>query len=203
MVSLANSDAPMFANLAGRELRGPLSDWLFTAGGRRRTFPPRVRTSAKTPAGNRGSRRGGSHELWAEAGGAADARNPPTGAWSVLDGLLGYVPVAAFAALVAPNLGLGTPEMLPRLFGAAVAAALVLRVGHLWAGLGAGMAAYWAASAIVAGLTGRVTGRTGSGGGYVREEFTEKQWRSQASMAPPVTTSWRDPTADRRRNLCP
>lgn len=90
----------------------------------------------------------------AGAGGAAGAEGPRGGAWSVLDGSLGYVPVAAFAALVAPDLGLGTPEMLPRLFGAAVAAALVLRVGHLWAGLGAGMAAYWAASALAAGLTG-------------------------------------------------
>jgi branched-subunit amino acid transport protein len=74
--------------------------------------------------------------------------------WDALDGLMGYVPVAAFAALIAPDLGLGTPEMLPRLFGATVAAAVVLRVGHLWAGLGAGMAAYWAFSALAAGLVG-------------------------------------------------
>ena len=71
-----------------------------------------------------------------------------------MDRLLGYVPVAAFAALVAPNLGLGTPEMLPRLFGAAVAAAVVLRFGQLWAGLGAGMASYWAVSTLAASLAG-------------------------------------------------
>jgi branched-subunit amino acid transport protein len=71
-----------------------------------------------------------------------------------LDGLLGYVPVAAFAALIALGLSLGTPEMLPRLFRAAIAAAVVLRIGHLWAGLGAGMASYWTASALAAGLVG-------------------------------------------------
>ena len=91
----------------------------------------------------------------ARAGDAAGAEGPHGGAWLALDRLLGYVPVAAFAALVTPNLGLGTPEMLQRLLGAAVAAVVVLRrVGHLWAGLGAEMATYWAVSALAAGLAG-------------------------------------------------
>lgn len=74
--------------------------------------------------------------------------------WAALDGLIGYVPVAAFAALIAPDLGLGTPEMLPRLFGATFAAVVTLWAGRLWAGLGVGMAAYWAFSALAAGLVG-------------------------------------------------
>jgi uncharacterized membrane protein len=90
----------------------------------------------------------------ARAGGAAGAGGPHGGAWLVLDRLLGYVPVAAFATLVTPNLGLGTPEMVHRLFRAAVAAVVVLRVGHLWAGLGAGMAIYWAVSALAASIAG-------------------------------------------------
>ena len=76
-----------------------------------------------------------------------------------LDGLLGYVPVAAFAALIAPGLSLGTPEMLPRLFRVAIAAVVVLRIGHLWAGLGAGMASYWTASALAAGLVPTTSAR--------------------------------------------
>ncbi len=78
----------------------------------------------------------------------AGAGAPRGRAWGTLDALLGYVPIAAFAALVAPGLELGGPEALPRLAGAAVAAAVVLRAGALWAGLGAGMAIYWAASAL-------------------------------------------------------
>ena len=62
--------------------------------------------------------------------------------------------MAALAALIAPGLSLGTPEMLPRLFRAAIAAAVVLRIGHLWAGLEAGMASYRTASALAAGLVG-------------------------------------------------
>jgi hypothetical protein len=64
------------------------------------------------------------------------------------------VPVAVFAALIAPGLSLGALEMLPRLFRAAIAAAVVLHIGHLWADLGARMASYWTASAFGAGLVG-------------------------------------------------
>lgn len=80
--------------------------------------------------------------------GAGETDESQGRARAVFDRLLGYVPVAAFAALIAPGLGFGTPEMLPRLVGAAVAAVVVLRVGHLWAGLAAGMATYWAASTL-------------------------------------------------------
>ncbi len=68
--------------------------------------------------------------------------------WARADAVLGHVPVAAFAALVAPDLDLGGPEMLERVAGAVVAAAVVLRGGALWAGLGAGMATYWAVAAL-------------------------------------------------------
>jgi uncharacterized membrane protein len=80
---------------------------------------------------------------------ASRAEGGRGGPWAALDAVLAHVPVAAFAALIAPDLDLGGPEMLPRLAGAAVAAAVVLRAGALWAGLGAGMAAYWAASALI------------------------------------------------------
>lgn len=56
---------------------------------------------------------------------------------------LAFVPVAAFAALVAPGLG-ANGEMVPRLLAAAATTIVVLRVGTLWAGLGIGMAVYWA-----------------------------------------------------------
>jgi uncharacterized membrane protein len=56
---------------------------------------------------------------------------------------LAYVPIAVFAALIAPDAGLGTPQMVPRLVGLAAAALVVLRWNQLWAGLGAGMIAYW------------------------------------------------------------
>lgn len=54
-----------------------------------------------------------------------------------------YVPVAAFAALAAPGVGPGA-DWLPRLVGAAVAAALMLRFGQLWLCLVAGMLGFWA-----------------------------------------------------------
>jgi branched-subunit amino acid transport protein len=68
----------------------------------------------------------------------------------VLDRFLDYVPVAVFAALIAPDLGIGTQQIAPRLVGVAVATLVVLRVRGLWAGLVAGMAAYWLARALVA-----------------------------------------------------
>lgn len=77
-----------------------------------------------------------------------EASVPRSQARTTFDRLLGYAPVAAFAPLIAPGLRLGTPEMLPRLLGATIAAVVVLRVGHLWAGLAAGMAIYWTISAV-------------------------------------------------------
>lgn len=69
-----------------------------------------------------------------------DEKGRGSAAW---DRFLAYVPVAVFAALLVPDLGVGTGDMLPRLAGAALAAVVVLRFGHLWAGLAAGMATYW------------------------------------------------------------
>lgn len=57
--------------------------------------------------------------------------------------LLTYVPVAVFAALIAPDLGLGTIEAPARLLGVAVAALAVWRTRQLWAGLAAGMLIFW------------------------------------------------------------
>ncbi len=67
----------------------------------------------------------------------------------IVDRFLLYVPVAAFASLVTPALGVLGPELVARLAGIAAASIVVLRIGHLWAGLGAGMAAYWAVRLIV------------------------------------------------------
>lgn len=60
-----------------------------------------------------------------------------------LNRFLAYVPVASFAALAAPDIA-GGPGTLPaRIIGAGLAALVVLRVGPLWTGLLAGMAAFW------------------------------------------------------------
>jgi branched-subunit amino acid transport protein len=69
----------------------------------------------------------------------------PTRTSPAFQRLLGHVPVAVLAALVALGLSEGgaDAEWLPRLAGAAVAALLVLRRGPLWLTLGAGMGAYW------------------------------------------------------------
>ena len=56
---------------------------------------------------------------------------------------LGYVPIAAFAAIIAPDLAVGGDETAPRLAGAVIAAVAVYRFGKLWACIAAGMAAYW------------------------------------------------------------
>lgn len=58
---------------------------------------------------------------------------------------LGYVPVAAFAALAAPGLATGSGSLTARMAGAVLAAVVVLRFGILWAAIGAGMAGFWLA----------------------------------------------------------
>lgn len=73
------------------------------------------------------------------AGLALGKRHPPAFAGR----FLGYVPIAAFAAIIAPDLAVGGDEAVPRLAGAAVAAIAVYRFGKLWACIAAGMAAYW------------------------------------------------------------
>jgi branched-subunit amino acid transport protein len=56
---------------------------------------------------------------------------------------LAYVPVAAFAALIAPDLGLGDPQWAARGLGIIASALVAWRTRQLWAGLGAGMAVFW------------------------------------------------------------
>jgi uncharacterized membrane protein len=61
----------------------------------------------------------------------------------VVDSFLAYVPLAVFAALITPNLSVGGGELVARLAGVLVAAAVVLRFRQLWSGLVGGMAVYW------------------------------------------------------------
>lgn len=73
---------------------------------------------------------------------------------AVVDRFLSYVPVAAFAALLTPGVGIGTADMLPRVAGLAVAAVLVLRWRKLWVGLAGGMAVFWLAQILFTGGIG-------------------------------------------------
>lgn len=56
---------------------------------------------------------------------------------------LAYIPIAVFAALIAPDLGLANGQWPARLLGVAAAALAVWRTRQLWAGLAAGMVAFW------------------------------------------------------------
>jgi branched-subunit amino acid transport protein len=60
-----------------------------------------------------------------------------------LNRFLAYVPVAVFAALLAPDLGLASGQWPARLLGVAAASVAVWKTRQLWAGLAAGMAVYW------------------------------------------------------------
>ena len=74
------------------------------------------------------------------------------GRWSVpgtLAQFLNYVPIAVFAALITPDLGLGTDQLVPRIVGVVAAGAVFLRVRQLWTALGAGMIAYWLVRALL------------------------------------------------------
>ena len=62
---------------------------------------------------------------------------------ATFDRFLAYVPVAAFAALAIPGVAEGAGTFPARLIGAILAALVVLRIGHLWAGLLAGMVGFW------------------------------------------------------------
>jgi branched-subunit amino acid transport protein len=70
---------------------------------------------------------------------ALGKRNPP----AFVSDFLGYVPIAAFAALVLPDLASGGDERFPRLFAAGIAALVVYQFGKLWACIAVGMAVYW------------------------------------------------------------
>ena len=67
------------------------------------------------------------------------------------DRFLAYVPVAAFAALIAPDVAHGPGALAPRLLGVLAAAVAVWRLEKLWAGLLLGMAAFWAAQFLLLG----------------------------------------------------
>jgi branched-subunit amino acid transport protein len=56
---------------------------------------------------------------------------------------LAYVPVAVFAALIAPDLGLGDAQWAARGLGVVAAAVAAWRTRQLWVGLATGMAAFW------------------------------------------------------------
>ena len=71
--------------------------------------------------------------------GLAGIRQPPASLRVFLD----YVPIAVFAALVAPDLATGGNDVAPRLLGAGVAALVVARFGTLWACIITGMTVYW------------------------------------------------------------
>ena len=62
---------------------------------------------------------------------------------------LGYVPIAAFAALVALGLSGGSGSLTARLAGVGVAAVAALRLRRLWLSIAAGLVGYW----LVEGLT--------------------------------------------------
>lgn len=62
---------------------------------------------------------------------------------------LAYVPIAVFAALIAPDLGLGGSEWAPRGLGVVAAAVLGWRTRQLWAALIGGMAVFWLVGLVV------------------------------------------------------
>jgi branched-subunit amino acid transport protein len=73
------------------------------------------------------------------AGLSLGERHPPPGIQRFLD----CVPIAAFAAIIAPDLSAGSDETVPRIVGAAIAAMAVYRFGKLWVCIAAGMTGYW------------------------------------------------------------
>lgn len=66
----------------------------------------------------------------------------------VLERFLAYVPVAVFAALIAPGLAAGDGPWAARAVGVVAAAIVVRRTRQLWAGLAAGMAVVWLVGAL-------------------------------------------------------
>lgn len=58
---------------------------------------------------------------------------------------LAYVPIAVFAALVAPALGLGDAQWAARGLGVVAAAVAGWRTHQLWAAVAAGMVVFWLA----------------------------------------------------------
>jgi branched-subunit amino acid transport protein len=60
-----------------------------------------------------------------------------------VDRFLGYVPIAAFAALIVPDVADGPGALPARLLGVLAAAFVVARIGALWAGLAVGIVSFW------------------------------------------------------------
>jgi branched-subunit amino acid transport protein len=58
---------------------------------------------------------------------------------------LHFVPIGAFAALVAPGIAGFNVDAQPRLVAAAAAGIVVLRYNRLWACVAVGLSAYWLA----------------------------------------------------------
>jgi branched-subunit amino acid transport protein len=56
---------------------------------------------------------------------------------------LAYVPIAAFAALVAPGVAGGGGSLVARLAAVLCAAVVALRLRRLWLSIAAGLAGYW------------------------------------------------------------
>lgn len=67
---------------------------------------------------------------------------------------LGYIPIAAFAALIVPGVSPGNPDLLPRLIGITVAVLVVLRWPTLWVALATGMTTFWLAAWLLTGGPG-------------------------------------------------
>ena len=66
-----------------------------------------------------------------------------------LERFLNYVPIAAFAALVAPGVADGPGALPSRVIAIAVAVVVALRLNRLWAALIAGMAGFWIADFLI------------------------------------------------------
>jgi branched-subunit amino acid transport protein len=59
------------------------------------------------------------------------------------DRFLAWAPVAAFSALIVPDVASGPGALAARLAGVALAAIAIWRVGRLWVGLAAGFGGFW------------------------------------------------------------
>lgn len=79
--------------------------------------------------------------FWPRSGGRAAAVDETLS--PAFGRFLAYIPIAAFAALVAPGIADGSASLGARLVAVAAAAAATLRFRRLWLSIAAGLAAYW------------------------------------------------------------
>ena len=77
---------------------------------------------------------------WGREGaeGTDDGALPPA-----FERFLAYVPIAAFAALVAPGIAEGSAGLAARVAAVAVATIATLRFRRVWLSIAAGLAGYW------------------------------------------------------------